>query len=377
VRPYRAIAILISVVVLCGIAARDFIAARKDEPLYPSASLKKVKHLSDYFAGIRNSRADGEVYILEGSEAGGTVVLLGGTHPNEVAGCLAADAVIENTMISRGRLIVVPRANHSAFTHTEPGEGHPAGFVLNTPGGARRFRMGCRFTNPLDQWPDPEVYLHYPSNQELSGNETRNLNRAFPGRADGDFTERAAYAITMLVKQEAADLVIDMHEASPEYPVINAIVAHERAMDLAAMANLNLGAEGLTFNLEPSPQNFHGLTHRELGDATPALAVLMESANIMQGRLRGRTTAEKILDGKDDCYLSASKANLLRVPYDSTGISIDVRVGRHLSGFRALTDALGFLQTDKAITISGLPTYAELQDRGLGTYLTPKHSTVH
>ncbi|HEY3294786.1 MAG TPA: succinylglutamate desuccinylase/aspartoacylase family protein [bacterium] len=372
VRPYTGIVLLLVVLSVCAMASRDFLKAWRDEPLYPSKGMTAHKHLSDYFAGIKGTRADGDVYIFEGKESGGTTVVLGGTHPNEVAGVLAADVLLENATVTRGRLIVLPRANHSAFTQTEPGEGHPASFEIATAGGPRRFRMGCRFTNPLDQWPDPEVYLHHPSGQELSGNETRNLNRAFPGRSDGNFTERAAFAITSLVNAEKADLVIDLHEASPEYPVINAIVAHEKAMDLAATANLTLQGEGLSFNLEPSPQNFHGLTHRELGDATPALAVLMESANIMQGRLRSRTSAEKILSGKDDCYLSAARANLLRVPYDSTGIPVGVRVGRHLAGVRALMDGLAFVKPDKAMEVSDIPTYDEVQTRGLGAFLAPR-----
>jgi hypothetical protein len=356
---------------LCAIAARDFLAARKDEPLFPARGAI-VKRLSDYFAPLRGTRADGDVFIFEGREPGGTVLVLGGTHPNEVAGFLAAYILVENAVVSRGRLIVVPRANHSAFTHTEPGEALPSHFEIETPGGKRAFRVGCRFTSPLDQWPDPEVYLHYPSGQRLSGNETRNMNRAYPGRADGDFTERAAFAVTSLVNQEKVDLVIDLHESSPEYPVINAIVAHERAMDLAALAALSLQGEGLALSLESSPANFHGLTHRELGDATPALAVLLESANIMQSRLRGRTTAEKILSGKDDGYLRAARANLLRVPYDSSGISIETRVGRHLAGVRALTEALTTLFPDRSVCLERVPALAEVQAKGVGAYLAAK-----
>jgi predicted deacylase len=361
---------LLIVAALCAFAARDFLAARKDEPLFP-AGCAKVKHLSDYFAPLKGTRADSKVFIFEGSEPGGTLLVLGGTHPNEPAGFLAAYVLVENAAVPRGRLIVVPRANHSGFTHTEPGEAMPLHFEIATPSGNRVFRVGCRFTNPLDQWPDPEVYLHYPSGQRLSGNETRNLNRAYPGRADGDFTERAAFAITSLVNREQVDLVIDLHESSPEYPVINAIVAHERAMDLAATANLTLQGEGLNFALEPSPTNFHGLSHRELGDATSVLAVLLESANVMQGRLRGATTAQKILDGKDDGYLRAARAGLLRVPYDSTGIPIETRVGRHLAAVSALTDALSSLYPDRSVDLR-LPTYAELQAKGLGACLAVK-----
>jgi predicted deacylase len=365
VRPYGAVALLLVVAMMCIVASREFLSQHVDEPLYPSAALTKTGHLSDYFPELKGTRADTDVYFFEGKEPGGTCLILGGTHPNEPAGFITAYALLENISIKRGTLIIIPRTNHSAFTCTEPTEGHPTHFTI----GDRSFRYGCRFTNPLDQWPDPEVYLHFPSGQELSGGETRNMNRAYPGRRDGNFTERVAFAITSLVKTEKVDLVIDLHEASPEYPVINAIVAHERAMDVAAMANLMLQAKGLNYSLEPSPKNFHGLTHRELGDATDAMVALMETANISQGRLRGTTTAEKILSGKDKEYLRAAKARKLRVPYDSTGISLDVRVGRHLEGISALLEALEMLKPERAIHVSGIPDYATVQDKGVAAFL--------
>lgn len=368
----RGACFLLTAGLLAAVAAREMMPARWDEPLYPSPGVSRVLHLSDCFAGLKHTRADTEIYLFEGSEPGGAMLILGGTHPNEPAGYIAAALLVENLSVQRGRVFVIPRANRSGFTHTEPGEAHPLLFEISTPSGARRFRYGCRFTSPLDQWPDPEVYLHHPSGQRLSGPETRNLNRSFPGRVGGNFTERLAFAITSLIEREKIDLVIDLHEASPEYPVINAIVAHERAMDVAALANLTLQAEGILFALEPSPQNFHGLTHREIGDATPALAILMESANLMQGRLRGRGDAGLILDGQDPWYLAAARAGLLRVPYDETGISLDVRVGRHLAGIRAVTDALNFISPDHALSLSGLPTYSEIQERGVGAFLSPK-----
>lgn len=365
---------LLIAIILCAIAGRKFLSARHDEPLYPATDVN-IKRLSDYFGPLKDTRADSEVYIIAGENSGGTVLVLGGTHPNEVAGFLTAFVLIENVKVTQGRVIVIPRANRSAFTHTEPGEALPTEFEISTPAGARTFRVGCRFTNPLDQWPDPEVYLHHPSGQQLSGNETRNMNRAYPGRPDGDFTERAAHAITTLIQREKVDLVIDLHESSPEYPVINAMVAHERAMDIAALASLTMQAEGVNISLEPSPQNFHGLSHRELGDATETFAVLLESANIMQGRLRGATTADKILHGKDPWYLMAAKSDLLRVPYDSTGISIDVRVGRHLTAIRALIDALASVMPEKTISVTDIPLYVEITSSGIGGFLIPKTKT--
>ncbi len=369
---YQAIMLLLLLGAFLTWAGLDFHESQVAEPLYPAAGLTQHRHLSDYFAGVRGTRGDADVFVFDGAQPGGTVLVFGGTHPNEAAGYVAATVLLENVNVAQGRVIVIPRANNSGFTHTEAGEAFPQFYTVPTPAGPRRFRYGSRFTNPLDQWPDPEVYLHYPSKQELSGGETRNLNRNFPGRGDGTFTERVTHAITELVKHEHVDLAIDLHEASPEYPVIDAIIAHERAMDVAAMANLTLQSEGLAYSLEPSPKNFRGLTHRELGDATDAMCVLMETANPMQGRLRGRMEPEKVVSGMDNCYLAASKAGLLHVPYDSTGVPLSVRVGRHLEGVRALLDGYNLLHADRAVIVGGIPSYAELQASGLGEFLKPK-----
>jgi hypothetical protein len=216
------------------------------------------------------------------------------------------------------------------------------------------------------------VYLHYPSGQVLSGNETRNLNRSFPGRPDGSLTEQIAYGITELIKKEQIDLVIDLHEASPEYPVVNAMVFHERARDLAAMAVYQMQLEGIDISLEPSPLNYHGLSHRELGDATDAFVVLMETACVAQGRLRGKTNAELVLTGDDPNYHTAAKQGHVRVPYPEGGIPIEVRVGRHLSGILACMSALGELNSNKSLDISGIPTKAQVEEYGVGAFLAYK-----
>ncbi|HAZ20721.1 MAG TPA: succinylglutamate desuccinylase, partial [Clostridiales bacterium] len=60
-------------------------------------------------------------------------------------------------------------------------------------------------------------YIHAGSGQQLSGSETRNLNRCYPGRPDGNLMEKTAYAIVQLIKNEGVDLTFDLHESSPEY----------------------------------------------------------------------------------------------------------------------------------------------------------------
>lgn len=89
--------------------------------------------------------------------------------------------LIENAQPEAGTLYVIPRTNNSAFTCTDPQEGAPMRFTIDTPNGERWFRFGSRATNPIHQWPDPEIYVHASSGQRLSGSETRNINRSTRG----------------------------------------------------------------------------------------------------------------------------------------------------------------------------------------------------
>ena len=212
----------------------------------------------------------------------------------------------------------------------------------------------------MDQWPDPDVYVHAASGQQLSGSETRNINRAYPGRPDGNPTEQAAYAIAELIRAEDINETFDLHEASPEYPVINATVSHEKGMSLAAAGMMELTLGGIQMSLEPSPVNLHGLTHRELGDYTDTIPLLMETANASQGRLRGATNEALALTGKDKAYVKSAKLGFLYVPYDENGHPIEERVGRHLQGVIEYTNAYSQLYPDKPVVFSGVPTYTEL-----------------
>jgi hypothetical protein len=347
----------------------EFLAMRTPLPIIPGPGVTEIRPLSTYFSGIKSSRGDTEVYILKGQDPGGTALVLGGIHPNEAAGHVAAVILVEKAVMRSGRLIVIPRANASGFTHTDPQEANPQEFAILTPNGERRFRYGSRSTSPMDQWPDPDIYLHYPSGQTLSGNQTRNLNRAFPGRPDGNFTEQVAFAITEIVRKEKVDIVVDLHEASPEYPVINAVVAHERAMPLAVEVVMNLELRDIKIGLEPSPQNLHGLTHREMGDHTEALAVLMETANPAQGRLRGKTSAELILTGKDRMYIKAYGAKRLYVDFDEEGQPLAGRVCRHLAGIDEFLKAFSETMPDRAVVLGSLPLPEDIRDQGIGAFL--------
>jgi len=340
------------------------------EPVVAGPAVSRVVKLGDYSAPIAGTTNDVNVYILEGKEPGGTVLILGGTHPEEPAGRLAAWILAENAEVARGRLFVILTANRSASTATRLGGAYPPDFTIPTAWGGQRFRMGDRWSNPLDQWPDPEVYLHYPTRQELAYVDIRNLNRAFPGRPNGTLTERTCYAITELIRREKVDIAIDFHEAELQYPVISTIVAHPKGADLAAAAAMFISSvEGFAIGVENSPKALRGLSHREIGDATDAISLLLEAPEPFLDATRGRTDRRLLLTGKDDFVVRAGKRGLLFEKIDEKGWPIDVRVGRHTSTVLQILEIWSGDNPDKAVVLAGVPRYVEVVAKGTGAYL--------
>ena len=351
----------VSIAIMIG-TSFNFLAAR-ELPLPMEGPTKPEIHmLSEWNPNLKDTNGDTPVYILNGKEPGGSALILGGTHPNEPSGYMGAFTFIETAVIEKGTVYVIPYTNHSAATHNDPGEGNIQYFTINTKSGERTFRFGSRATNPIDQWPDPDVYVHNPSGQQMSGSETRNINRAYPGVPDGNLTERMAYGVAALIRDKDIDITFDLHEASPEYPVINATVAHQDAMTLASEGCINLLMGGIEMSLEQSPTNMHGLTHRELGDYTDTMAILMETANASQGRLRGASGEAQAIGGLDKFYVIEEKLDMLAVPFDESGHPIEERVGRHLQGVYEYIAAFNNVEAEagEEIVFSGVPTYTEL-----------------
>lgn len=366
-----AVALLVLAAAAIGYLATQFLSMREVEPIYPGPGVTEIKMLSDWYPGLKGTAGDTEVYVLKGEKEGDSMLVLGGTHPNEPSGLVGAVLLIENVVMEEGTLYVIPRTNNSAMTCTDPQEGAPMRFTISTPGGDRWFRFGSRATNPIHQWPDPEIYVHATSGQRLSGSETRNINRSYPGRTDGTFTEKMSYGVTQLIQQEGVSITVDLHEASPEYPTINTIVAHQGALALASQALINMQLEGVSIGLEPSPERLHGLTHRELGDFTDTLALLMETSNPSQGRLRGATNAEMVVSGKDKYYLKASSyGRLYDLGYSEAGRSISERVARHVTGVAQFAVAFNELGLGN-IVLTNVPSYSEMAT-DIGPFLMPQ-----
>ncbi|MEX2229203.1 MAG: succinylglutamate desuccinylase/aspartoacylase family protein [Dehalococcoidia bacterium] len=103
--------------------------------------------------------------ITHSGVEGPRVLVLGGVHGNEPGGWMAAEAIAEWT-VTRGSLVVVPRAN-----------------ILAT----------YAFQRTLDGFGD--------------------LNRMYPGAVDGLPMARMAHAIVQLAREVDTDLLIDLHES--------------------------------------------------------------------------------------------------------------------------------------------------------------------
>jgi hypothetical protein len=245
-------------------------------------------------------------------------------------------------------------------------------FPLNTNEGQRWFRFGSRLTNPIHQWPDSSIYIN-PAGQKLSGSESRNLNRCYPGKENGNLTEKIAFGIMQLIRQEKIDLAIDLHEAAPEYPVINALVFHQNSAELAATAVMEAQLEGVDLRLEASPENLRGLSHREWGDSAGIMALLHETANAAHGRLKGKTSASLITDGKDKNYVKAAKLGHLFVEFNQAGIPLKTRVGRHLIVVKSILISLQELYPEKGVQLSDYPESERLEKEGFSPFLKPLH----
>lgn len=339
------------------------------EPVVMGSGVTEVRLLSDWFDGVRGTANDCNVYILDSGVPGGTALILGGTHPEEPAGRLAAWLLAENAVMEEGRLIVVLSANRSASTVTRVGGAYPPDFTIPTDWGERTFRLGDRWSNPLDQWPDPEVYIHWPSRQYLAWMDVRNLNRTWPGRPTGTLTERTTHAFMELIRREGVDLFMDLHEAELQYPVISTIVAHESGQELATFVSMMLSDEEFNMGMEYSPPNLHGLSHREVGDHSDAVSLLFEAPEPFLDATRGRTTHEQLLTGRDDFVVRAGQAGLLFETIDENGWPIDVRVGRHTSAILQTLEAWTELNPERPLSARGIPRYAEVIERGTGHWL--------
>lgn len=369
------IAVALTITIITGIQFHAFSTYQTKFAIREDV-ITRIEKFSDYSPKLKGTVGDSDIYVFEGEEPGPSILIIGGTHPNEPAGQVTSTLFLENVIVKKGTVYVITEANKSAYTHSHPQEGSVMYYHIETEYGVRTFKFGSRATNTNEQWPNPDIYVHNPSGQKLSMNDVRNLNRSYPGKIDGNYTERVAYAITQCIIKNDITMTIDLHEASPEYLTINAIVGHiddldpldpnyRDSVDLASLARLYMDMEGIAIGVEPSPKELHGLTHRELGDYTNTLVFLCETSNASQGKLRGAFTEDLIITGKDKFYEKASELGLLY----ADPVHLNVRVARHTLSILSIIRAYNENNLENPLIIENMPTYNDIINNGIGKYL--------
>lgn len=353
-------------VVLMGLLLANQAFSKTIAPdVRPGIGVTDVGMMSDYFEPLKKTNLDTPVYILDSGKPGATMLVLGGTHANELAGTVTALVMIENFKVEEGRLLVVPYANRSGLSVTDTRMGIKRQHLVETRSGKRFLPYGDRRTDKLDQGvEDPDLYVN-PAGYELkNGKESRNLNRAYPGRADGTPTERLAFAIIEMVRKEKVDLCLDLHEArtpdrkisyDSEYgtgggpttaPLAYTLIAHPSGVEVGAFALLGVEEEtGKSFRLEESNPAFRGLSHLEIGKATGCLSFISETPNPGQDKWRSQPDVIS-----DDAY------------------PLKHRVGMHLNMFKNLAQSYVDVK-GRPFSVAGLPEYEEMMNLDIGDYL--------
>lgn len=116
---------------VAGIAGKDFYDFRHyQEVLIPGPGVTSTFQLSDYNENLKGTFGDTTVYVMEGEKEGGSFLVLGGTHPNEPSGHMAAVTMIESGKVEAGTVYVIPRTDNSAFTHNDAQELPPISSIL-------------------------------------------------------------------------------------------------------------------------------------------------------------------------------------------------------------------------------------------------------
>lgn len=361
------------------VASMDFIAMKKSESIAVNENLSEIKMLSSYCEGLKGTNLDTEIYVFDSHKEGGTMLILGGTHPNESAGMLSAISLIEHIKVTQGRVFIIPWTNKSGFTHTSPLDGMQDFFTITLSDGSQRtFRVGNRLTNPVDQWPDRNFY-EGTSGRKLVGTETaeiRNVNRLYYGDKDGVLTEQVCYGIYNLIKTEDVNLTMDMHEGSPEFlyldcTMVNQKADNAKAMSIASSMALSMQFDGLDMRAEYSGVSSYGLSHRSLGDNTSSMMTLMETYNPSMGPLHGKMTDTLIIDGNEPNYYQAHQDGYIYFNVPENGYPLIERVARHISCISYLAESYSDAYPQKAIVFEGVGNYDEITGKGLSALLKP------
>lgn len=329
----RTLLIIAAFLIIVSLAASAAPPAYHD--VRPGYGVTRIGWLSEYNPNLKGTNGDTMVYCLEGDEPGMDVLVLGGTHANEISGIIAATLIVERAEVAVGRIFVIPHTNNSASMAPDSRSGANLTRVqVQSISGGRVLAYGDRYTKVDDQ-PD---FASDPL-----GLESRNLNRVYPGKADGTLTEKVAYGIMRLLEVEGIEVGIDLHEANPGSTLAWTIISPNETLDVAVLAAFDLEDKGIRMNPDRSGPGFAGYSHWEWSRLGTS-AYLLETVN--------------------PAMETGKKAD----PIVSEDYPIKKRVGIHLETILALLKYEVEL-TGAKFAVEGIPGYSDLMKLGLAGLL--------
>lgn len=289
-------------------------------PISPPDDVAPGSRWSGFLEPLGGEAPPVPCHVLQGSSAGPTLLVTAGIHGAEYASIAAAQrlAALDPTGLA-GRLVVVPVVNTSAYY-------------------ARSI-----YVNPLDG---------------------KNLNRVFPGRADGSASERLAHwLVTELMAK--ADAYLDLH-GGDLIEALTPFAIHWRG-DAASAAMGD--AFGLPFRIEEAGAGMTFAAAHDLGIPAvlaeaggqglwpeSAVALLEDGARRVLahlGMLKGDLPAgepSRVVE-----TFAWSRSEHAGCWFPAVAVGEDVRAGRVLG---AVTDMLGRPLQEARSTVDGTVLFA-------------------
>ena len=325
----------------------------------PGYGVTQMRWLSDYNPNLKDTEYDTPVYVMDGEKAGATALVLGGTHARELGGVTAATMIVENAAVREGRLFVIPCLNAAGMSIPDTAGNRPHQIEVEGRSGKRYLTFGDRNIPLRPGEKDPDKFTHQSGFVMDNGVEWRNINRNYPGIADGTPAQRVTFAVMELIRRENVKFDLDMHEARTMEETLNprtgkvgrnsqlanSLIAHPKALDLGAEALFLLEDRGVVLKLDQSAPGFRGICHYEIGENSDCLAFLSETPN---------PAMNPWTEAPD--------------PLGLRGYSLEERAGTALEVFRALCEVYSS-NFDDHIVVEGLPSKADLEAQGVGRWL--------
>lgn len=325
----------------------------------PGYGVSRILWLSEYNPHLRGTEYDTPVYLMEGKQQGASALIMAATHPREIAGPATASVLLENAEVQQGRIFVIPCLNAAGMSVPDQLGQVPPQLLLEGRTGKRWLSYGDRRIPLKAGETDPEKFVHPSGYTHEDGSEWRNINRNYPGVADGTPAQMVTFGVMELIRREKINTCMDIHEAIPPEEVLDvktgkmmpggtlsySLITNPKYIEQCVEMVFELGDRGVNLKPEASIPGFRGISHYEIGNETDCIPFLSETPN----------------PGMNEYAVKPDPLHDAKHP-------IEERVGITLEILHVWFE---FCETlvQKPLIVTGLPTKTQIERDGLGAWL--------